>query len=642
MLRSIRDNIRGRAAKFVLAIMIIPFVFFGVDALVDGGGVGNVLEVNGEEVSREALFVELQIVQNEMLAQMGDNVDYSQLTEEKLTPIALDRLTRQTLVNQTVESMKMNVPDALVETVIASSPAFQADGQFSNELLNQWLTQQRMTFSRLKSRVANDLKERQIAAGVTLSSFAVPQDTDFFLEVLNETREINWVKLPQADIAPGISVSDDELVAYYDANTDDFVSELTVVVDYIDLRLEDLFEPVSDEDVEAEYRSQSAQFEADESRRVAHILLEINDAQTKEQAEETLATVAARAAAGESFADLAREFSQDPGSAEAGGDLGYAQQDGTFPSAFEDAIFALAVNEVSAPVETDAGLHLVTVTEIDVAKMESLEELRPIIAEQLQIRDAQARYVKLLEDAADIAFNSADLSEPAAALDLTVKSAGSIGRNGPVANDYNASNGVALSDEALFTDQRILNAVFSDEVFTDRQNSEPVELAPNRSVLLRVKESFEPRQLSFDEVKAQIEPIAVKDKAKTQLNDIGQTIIASVDGSEANTLAAAAERAGYQVANNVLMRNTVELDRELLAAIFEAPRTLVDDTAVQVLESEAGDLYLYQLVAVETSENADNPQIREMFSQQLRGNAGQQEVAAFLKSVEVNAEITRY
>ncbi len=640
MLRSIRDNIKGRAAKVVLAIMIIPFVFFGIGSLVDSGGAGSVLEINGEEVDQSSYLLEMQIVRNELITRMGEDIDYTQLNEANLAPLALDRLTRRTLISQTIDNMDMSVPSTMVDSIITSTPNFQVDGQFSNELLTQFLANQRINLSMLKSRVASDVQERQLAAGVALSNFSMPFYNDLMMDIFNETREVSWVKLPLVDVTNGIEVSDTEIESYYQANLDNYKSELQVSLEYIELRREDLYEPVSDEQVEAEYRSQQEQFQATENRRVAHILLEISDDQNKAQALEKLATISARLVAGESFASLASEFSQDGGSAADGGQLGYAQQDGTYPKPFEDAIFSLALNEISEPVETDAGLHLIKVTEIDSVEIESIDELRRTITEQLQIRSAQARYVGVIEQAADIAFNAADLGEPAKILELEVKSTPPIGRSGPSASTLSDGS----IDVALLSDKRILTAAFSDEVIADGTNSEVIELSPEHAVIVRAKEVFEPRQYTLDEVKADVSPLVVREKAADKLALLEQSIktdVSGVDQAERLSLTDAAQKAGYSASSQTFSRRSTEVDREFLLSVFEAPRSSIEAGSLQSISNIAGDIYLYQLNKVDVDDTASNDDVKKLFNQQLQGMAGQQDIATFFESVESKADIER-
>lgn len=635
MLRSIRDNIRGRAAKAILAVIIVPFVFFGVGSLVDDSGVPNVLEINGEEIDQNGLLLEMQNVRGEALARMGQDVDYNQLTEAKLAPVALERLTRKTLLDQLLAKIDMGVPDALVTNIITDVESFQIDGQFSNELLSAYLNNQRKSLTELKRQIASEVAQSQLASGVALSNFSLPFSTEILIDIFNESREVNWVKLPIADISNDLVVSDEEIDAFYQANQADYRSELLVTLEYIELRREALYQPVTEEQLAAEYRLRVDQFESSESRRVAHILLEVNDQQTKDEAMARMQELQAKLAAGEDFTVLAAEYSQDSGSAEDGGELGYAQQDGTYPGAFEEAIFELALNEISAPVETDAGLHLITVTDIDTAVISSLEELRAEMTEGIQVREAQAKYVVLLEQAKDVAFNAADLSEPAELLDLQVQTVTPIGRNGPTTEaDLDAATSL------LFSDSRLLKAAFSDEVIGDSVNSDVIELAPDRSIVLRVKELFEPRQLALEEVNSLITPIVLKQKASDKLASLESSIKSSV--LEGKDFTDAIEQAGYSVSNSKVSRSSTDLDRGLLMSVFEAPRSSIDTVEPYSYVNASGDNYLYKIVSVDVSERVASEQVKEVFAKQIQSVAGQQDWVTFFQSLEAAADIKRF
>ncbi|HCX26643.1 MAG TPA: hypothetical protein DHT34_02755, partial [Cellvibrionales bacterium] len=266
MLRSIRDNVKGKAAKVILGIMIVPFVFFGVGSLVDGGGVSDVLIVNGETVDQNELLLEMQLVRNQMLSRMGDNPDYSQLTEEVLAPVAIESLTRKTLINQALADMSMAVPDLMIEKLITGTPNFQVDGRFSVDLLNSFLANQRVTLPLLKARIANDIKERQLGVGLAVSNFSLPFSSQILIDIFNENRDVNWLKLPIIDVTKNVTVSNEDTQSYYEANKADYVSEQQLVIEYIELRRENLYAPVSDEQVQAEYTLQSEQFDSNESR----------------------------------------------------------------------------------------------------------------------------------------------------------------------------------------------------------------------------------------------------------------------------------------------------------------------------------------------------------------------------------------
>jgi len=276
-------------------------------------------------------------------------------------------------------------------------------------------------------------------------------------------------------------------------------------------------------------------------------------------------------------------------------------------------------------------LHLITVNDIDVNDMPTIDQAREEIIEQLQVRSAQAKYVAILEQAADLAFNAADLNEPAKMLDLEVKTSTRLGRNGPV---------LSVDTASLLNDKRILTAAFSSDVLSDGVNSDLVELAPDHSVILRVKEVFEPRQLELDEVVAQITPIVLREKASAQLQLLEQSITADI--AQGSSLDEAAQRAGYTASLSTLSRNTTDIAFDLLRAAFEAPRVSKEGEEVLSLVSDSGDVYLYSIVNVETKEDQSSDGEKQVFLQQLQNIVGQQDVLTYMQALETTAEIERF
>ena len=240
-------------------------------------------------------------------------------------------------------------------------------------------------------------------------------------------------------------------------------------------------------------------------------------------------------------------------------------------------------------------------------------------------------YVAILEQAADVAFNAADLDEPAKILNLDVSTSTPLSRNGPVELAGAAS---------LLNDKRILTAAFSNDVLLDGVNSDLIELAPDHSVILRVKEVFEPRQLELDEVITQVTPIVLREKASAQLQLLEQTITSDI--AQGSTLNEAAKRAGYTASISTLSRNTTDVAFELLKAAFEAPRVSKAGEEVLSLVSDSGDVYLYSIVSVVTKDDQSNEEEKELFLQQLQNIVGQQDVLTYMQALETSAEIERF
>ncbi len=629
MLRSIRNNVKGTAAKVILAILIIPFVFFGVGSLVDSSGGNDILEVNGEVVDQGELLFEMQLVRNQMISNMGENIDYDQLSKERLMPLALDRMTNQILLRQASADMNMSVPEVMIDSIITRNPTFQKDGQFSNDQLSAFLNQQGLSLPLLKQRVANDIQQSQLATGLASSHFNLPFNEAILIAIFAERRELNWLKLEINNAIKGINPSAEEINAFYQDNLLTYQTERTVVAEYLDIQLQALFQPVSEDKVLQEYARQEEQFVNEESREIAHILLEINSDQNESQAGVKLGEIQLRLDASESFADLAKEFSQDAGSAESGGYLGYIQQGAGFPKEFEQASFALEEGQVSEPVKTEAGLHLIKLLAIETEALAPIDDLREEITEQLQIREARAQYVSVLEQAADLSFNAADLQMPSEELNLTIKTSLPVSKSG-------LTSETDESDNSLFSQVSVIDMLYSDDVLLDGVNSELIELSDDRSVIVRVKEVFEPKQLPLADVESDIMQRIILQQALAVVSAQEAQIRESL--SNGLSFDDAVKEQGYELVNGSISRNASTLEQALVTQMFSISRNEVD---IQSFVSSNGDLVLFELIAVDQDNEQFDASAIATLKQQLLSMGGQQDVSNYMQSLKYSADIKR-
>ena len=455
---------------------------------------------------------------------------------------------------------------------------------------------------------------------------------------MNETRAVDWVELTIGDITQSTDVSEVELTDYYEASKTEFLTALNVDVEYLLIDREALSESVEESLVVAEYNSQKNEFIETERREIAHILLEINSDQSESDALQKMAEIAEKYNAGTSFEVLAVEYSQDVGSAREGGDLGYAEKDGTFPEEFEEAVFALSEGALSAPVTTDAGIHLITVTDIAKTSMPAFDDIKRDIEMQIQRRSATKEYVRVMAQVADVAFNAADLAEPASAIDGTIESVSGITRTG---GSSSSSQGAQLTSQQqqLFSDSRVLDALFSTDVLDDRMNSEVIELNDGQGVVVRVKEAYEPRQLDFDEVRSQIEIRLLQQTAELALSELAAELVQQVADSGEFTKVMVAS--GLAPTASDVTRQTRTLPRELLEAIFAASRSNEGKT-VETVASSNGTQFLFKINSVSDGKGALDANQQALLEQQSADAVARQELGAYIENLKQSAVITRY
>lgn len=572
MLQDIRASIQGAVAKIIIGLIVISFSIFGIESLLFSGGASAVAEVNGEEISPFALQQELSVQQRQLLAMMGDDADPALLDQARMNQRALEALIQREILRQAAGDLSLTVPDATIGDIIGSMDEFQIDGRFSRDMFRSALAGSGFTPALFRDRLAQDVQIAQLRSGIAGSDFGTRKELTLAARIALEGRDVRYISLPLADYRGDASVSDAEVQAHYDANGEAFQSEESLAIDYLELRLDDYRKPVQEARLREEFELVRGEYEQAAEARVSHILLE-GDEQARQA---RLAEVQAALAEGLAFEAAAAEFSDDAGSAQSGGDLGYTAGD-TFPPAMEEAISALAPGQRSGPVETAAGTHLILVTDRREGSEASFDSVVGELQDRIQRREASADLLRDVELLRDLAFNAADLSEPAAELDIEVSSANSVTRD---------------QAEGLFAAPSLLSAAFSEDVLEAGHNSDVIELDPEHFVVLRVAQRRPPQPLELDDVREQIVDL-LRDQAAQQLAaQQAQNLLLSLEAG--TPVEDAANEAGLQWQVELgARRDSPRLPLAVRERLFELPAPAQDAPRRTIVDS---DRYVYYVV----------------------------------------------
>ena len=575
MLQDIRASIQGAVAKIIIGLIVISFSIFGIESLLFSGGASAVAEVNGEEISPFALQQELSVQQRQLLAMMGDDADPALLDQARMNQRALEALIQREILRQAAGDLSLTVPDATIGDIIGSMDEFQLDGRFSRDMFRSALAGSGFTPALFRDRLAQDVQIAQLRSGIAGSDFGTRRELTLAARIALEGRDVRYITLPLADYRGDASVSDAEVQAHYDANGEAFQSEESLVIDYLELRLDDYRKPVQEARLREEFELVRGEYEQAAEARVSHILLE-GDEQARQA---RLAEVQAALAEGLAFAAAAAEFSDDVGSAQSGGDLGYTAGD-TFPPAMEEAIGALAPGERSGPVETAAGTHLILVTDRREGSEASFDSVAGQLQDRIQRREASADLLRDVELLRDLAFNAADLSEPAAELDIEVSSANSVTRG---------------QAEGLFAAPSLLSAAFSEDVLEAGHNSDVIELDPEHFVVLRVAQRRPPEPLDLDDVREQIVDL-LRDEAAQQLAaQQAQNLLLRLEAG--TPVEDAANEAGLQWQVELgARRDSPRLPLAVRERLFELPAPAPDAPQRTIVDSDRYAYYVVEFV----------------------------------------------
>lgn len=617
MLQNIRDNSQGWIAKTIIGIIVMLLALTGFEAIFNSvGNSRNAAEVNGEEISQDELNQAMNMQRRQLTQQLGGNFDPSLLDDKLVRESSLRALIDRALLLQGTREADFAFSEAALDQLILQTPEFFVDGAFNASRFDQVIQQMGYTRFQFRELLKQEMLIGQLRAGISGSGFVTDDQIEAFARLEQQTRDFATITVP-ADTA-AVEVSDDEAREYYEQNTDRFRSAEQVVLEYVELKKDAFFDQVdvSDEQVTNLYQQRIANLA--EQRRAAHILIEADDASDAD-AREKIEEIAKRLSAGEDFAALAKESSEDPGSANEGGDLGFAGQ-GVYDPAFEEALYALEEGQVSAPVRSEFGWHLIKLLGVQSPEVPTLESMQPELVRELKVQQVEQRFVEASKLLEDTAFESSDLAQPAQELGLTVHTTEAFGRDG--------GSGVAAN-------RQVIQAAFSEEILIDGANSSVIELDPDTVVVVRAKEHLQPEVQPFDVVKNDIVAQLQRSKAAEQAREAGEALVASLrEGVQADQQWQSVEAAS---------RNQEGVDPAVLQQVFRMPKPETSEKPTYgSVRLSGGDFVVVRLSGVSEPKAELSEEDKQSYRRFLASRSGQQDFATYRQMLHANADIETF
>ena len=614
MLQNIRDNSQGWISKTIIGIIVMLLALTGFEAIFNTSGSGrNAAEVNGEEISLDALNQAMNMQRRQLVQQLGGDFDPSLLDDRLVREASLRGLIDQALLLQGARNADFAFSDVALDQLILQTPEFAVDGVFNAARFDQFI--QQLGYNRLQFRdlLRQEMLVGQLQAGIGASGFVTDEQIEHFARLEQQTRDFAFITVPADDTA--IEVSEQQAREYYEQNAERFRSPEQVVLEYIELNKESFFDQVevTEEQVESLYQQRIANLA--QQRRAAHILIESDSDEAKAKIEK----IALRVAAGEDFAALAKEFSDDPGSASEGGDLGFAGP-GVYDPDFEDALYALNEGEVSQSVRTEFGWHLIKLLGVQSPEVPTLESLKPELERELKTQQVEQRFVEVSKQLEDSAFESSDLAQPAQELGLTVQTSEPFGRDG--------GNGIAAN-------RQVVQTAFSDEVLADGANSSVMELDPDTAVVVRVKQHLLPETLPFEAVQESIVAQLRQSQAADKASEEGERLLSALrEGEQVQAQWQASEAAS---------RNQEGVEPAVLQQVFRMPRPQASDQpSYGSVRLGNGDFVVIRLDGVSEPQGELTEQDKQSYRRFLASRSGQQDFAAYRQLLHAEAEIETF
>ena len=655
MLQKLRDKSSGWFATVVLAALTVPFAFFGMEQYLFQNNDTYAAKIEAppawwpsapafwpatmlwqrDEIGVEEFRNQFAQARQQQRAQQGDAFDSTEFESVENKRKVLDSMIDQRVLRMAADRSGIAVGDAQVRDEIQNIPAFQVDGKFNAQQYQLVLQSQVPPRSprQFQEDVRENLKQSLIPTRVADSSFLTDAELDRLLRLTGETRDVNFVVLPAPapDAAP---VSDADIKRWYDTHASSFREPETVTLEYIDLDASKLVVPAPSEDALRErFQQQQAHAAAAGQRLASHILVKV-DAGANEAAWKAAEAKAERIAAqarqpGADFAALARAESQDEGSKAAGGDLGWIEK-GAMPKPFEDALFAMQAGQVSEPVRTEFGWHVIQLREVKAGTQASFEQVRDQFAKEQADADRDRAYNDLTGKVVDEVLKNPTTLAPAAKL------AGQpVQRLGPIARNAKPDAKAGLAGNAA-----LLREAFKDSLVEDGTVSDPIEIGPGHSVFVRVLQHSPERPLKLDEVRDRVVAAIRADRAAKAAAAAAEAMLAGVRaGKPLQDLATASKLAIANIPG--VPRGAPVPDIDVADAMFAVPAPTGGKVSMGKARMADGRFVVFTVSKVTPGDPAQaTPEQRIQMRQQIADAAGYGEAMSLVKDLRKKMKIT--
>ncbi|ANJ67955.1 hypothetical protein A9404_11730 [Halothiobacillus diazotrophicus] len=633
MLMDLRERIQGWIAYLIIGLISVPFVLWGVGEYFSGGKNKPVAEVEGMPITEQAFEQAVSAQRQQLIQKLGGKVSAEMLQSLNIKQEVLDQMINERVLSLFVHRAGFKAPDSVVADLIRSEPAFKTNGAFDVKKYEAFVAGQGSTVPAFEARLKQDIVMRTLETALRESAFTVQPDLDLLVRLRDQRREAGYITLARSRAVSAVSApTDDAIKAYYTAHQKKFVRPERVKLHYIELSPKTLapLVKVTDAEIQQAYEHYKRKQTADVTRTVRHILIAVPkdaDAATVEAAKKKLLAARAAILAGKTtFAAEAKKISDDPGSKAQGGNLGEVAP-GQMVKPFETAMDALKVGEISEPVRTQYGWHLIEVTGEAKPDIKPLDDVRAQLVAEVQARHVEKIYYDESEKLSDVSYEHPDSLIPAAeALGLTVQTSDWITRN----------SGTGIGDN-----EKVRHAAFSKDVLTDKLNSNLIELGTDHAVVVRVDTHEPAAQLTLDEVRQQIterlQAEAVDKHLAQEAEQVRKALSQGTDPQQAATNAG-----GVWHAATWLKRQETHADvpQEIVQAVFATPPSPDGHPASSAVHLNDGDEAVVVVTQIKSGEPGTiSAEDKQQLAAQIAQAEGQASLSALLATLRQEAKI---
>jgi len=616
----------GKYKKWIMiglfVLIIPPFALFGIDSYFrDGGSTQSLATVGDSEISEQEFSNALRERQDQLRTMTGGRIDPALLDSSEQRFAVLENLVRQRVLLGHAVRSGLTITTEQLRAYIAQAPELQENGQFSRERYQQFLRERNLTAAAFENQLRRNILLLQLNEAYAETSFASRTVAERVLRITEQQREVSRALIATDKFMASVKLEDSAAKKYYDEHQDEFRIPEQVRVEYVTLSADALLEgmQVDAAEVKKYYEQNQRQFGVAESRQASHILIAVDKAAAqdgKEKARALAEQIYNEVKGNPSrFAELAKKHSQDPGSAAKGGDLGTFTR-GSMVKAFDDAVFTMKVGDISPPVETEYGYHIIRVTGINPAQMRAFEQARPEIEKELKKQVAARGYAEAAEKLNNIAFEQSESLKPAAdLLKQAPQKSGWITR--------------ARAEDSRLNHPKLLQSIFSDDVLTNKRNTEAIEIAPGTIVVARILEHKPSALQPFEQMKGAIEKKLVEARASQLAAQEGRQYLDQLrQGKDVPVQ--------WSAAQLVSRAEPKDIDEALIRQVFKADASKLP--SYSGAEAPGGGYALLRISRVVEPANIDRAQQKSL-SEGLAQLLGQEQFAAYLATLTQKTKV---
>lgn len=618
MLTKIREKFTGGIAIAILALIGIPFLFFGVSTPLTGQQIA--ATVDGSDIG-------LAEFEQAYSNQLQRNPTWAELPDEyrlQIRQSILDSLIRERLVDNHLAKAGYQISTEQLTAAIQRVPDFQVDGVFDMETYKSVLLQNGLDPQRFEASQRQQMREDQLRRAIGGTALVTPAEYRRYLNLIAEQRLVSLATFDLESAGVGIEVTEEMVAAFYADNDTMFLTEEAADVEFIEINRDAVAESidVSEDTLLGFYEDNKSRYLQDEQRQARHILILFGDDEDAAQAE--AAELLARVQAGESFADLAAAHSDDGGTASRGGDLGVLTRS-QLPGELGASIFSMNEGDVEGPIKTDFGFHVVSLDAVLEQGPLPLDQVRGDLLAELRETEADDAFRELERQVSDVLFDAADMQAISAVVGLEVQTASGLTRAG---------------GEPIGSNQAAIDAVFDESVLLDGEISEVIELDARRSVLFKVTAYREASRQPLEDVRDQIVDTIRSQEAAAIVSGRAEQLLAALDRGE--EFGVAAEAAGATVSPPLLMsRQDNQTDPSVVSQVFMSKKPERNSPVTGQVPNAAGGYTVFSLEAVLPGRPESIPLAdRDAGKLELAQQAGVSDYLAFVQALYDKADVT--